>query len=187
MENQINNEKGKENKETLFEKGFNIFGGVLGIIFVVWFFGYAIKKEIADSSREMISLYIALITLYVFIFMSIIEQTKLNSDKADSEKKSLYPGIKTGENALMMCLILFLGIPLLVISIAILSFFLNFWYYIVALYVLAVLFMYIKLSKNIILKIIASLMVISSIYFGFKARNIIQFKFNVIYDNERIL
>ncbi|ESU23801.1 hypothetical protein FEDK69T_12120 [Flavobacterium enshiense DK69] len=191
METQKNNENGKENdkefKESSFAKGFTIIIGILVVILLIWSFGYLIMKKINESSSELISLYIALISLYGFIIMSVIKHINLNSDKEDSEKISLFPGIKSKEDAIIISLILIFGIPILVLGIAAVSFLLNLWYYLIATYILGVLFLYIISGKNIFFKILAFLLVLSSLYFGFKAREIIQFKFQVIYEDERIL
>ncbi|MBK5193966.1 MAG: hypothetical protein JJE07_12320 [Flavobacteriaceae bacterium] len=155
------------------------------IISFIAFFVWAFYYDMQFWTQNEIYLFYTAMAFMAYVFM-VVNGTLIDINK-DSKKKST-SDIFTLNNKIPLDLIsiiaiLFLGIPILGIVLFILIFLGNNLYYLLMLYLLSTLIVFLKSQKNYVYYFIGIGLFVAMIYLGFQARNILEIRFLVIYDN----
>lgn len=165
--------------------------GSLGIVIWVVVIWSLCKNANFDNpfDNEDLFLILSFILLEIYIFIVINEDNKLNDNKLENERINLFPFINLSRIGLTFFFVLFffpLILSILGLIIRVLIFAINFWYYLLAIYILISLFVFLLSTRNIKLKFLSILLIFASIYFGYKVRNIVNVKFSIEFKNEKV-
>ena len=163
--------------------------GVSFWAFIIW---YLFKNANFSNPFDKADLYVIITTalLSSYVFIAIMEDNRINEGKLEEDRINIFPFLNISKIGFPFYAFLYL-LPLIIPAIGFivltLFFIFNSWFYFLAVYLLMSLFVFLAKVKNNTLRIILILFITTSIYFGFKIRNIVKIKFNVEYKNEKIL
>lgn len=164
----------KDNKKSENKWVTSIFGtGIFVAIF--GFSGWLIYKYTSEEGMNLLLASCFFAGFVSLFYVHMKESVSLgNVEKTFAWILILFPAI------FIMSPVLFFLFKLILLI------FCN-WYYVLSLYLIIALLVVYRAINKTSFRIIAIVLVALSIYFGYKARNIIDIKFSVLYDNERIM